>query len=314
MEALLIPLLVIVVFSTFSPVPAMACFHAAWGAKRKGVPVSPAIVLPAAVFPVVLLIMHGLESVPEWKQYGSSYKPYLALGWSAWVFLPPFAASNFLVARALLTPDHARSNPLTQLSLVSCLLICVLFTLGNRDRGISWVFPASAVCAYGYGLHLLLELHGVPRMLVRYWLLFVAWLTTGVLTVLAAIFQTRNMVAQLPDEAPPDCFIVTAASKGHPKFVGSYVNPETNRRSNRQLNSFRSFEEWLKRNAPKLHQTARQKYNIVGPIIARRISNRWLANLVYLALKPMEWLFRLANETQGNASCRSDANQSQLHG
>lgn len=301
MEALLIPLLIILVLSTFSPVPAMACFRAAWGANRKGAPVSAAIILPAAVFPVVLLVLHGFESVPEWKQYGTSYKPYLALGWSAWVFLPPFAASNFLIARSLLTPDYVRSTPLTQLSLVTCLLICVLFAVGNRDRGFYWVFPGSAICAYGYGLHLLLELQGIPKMLVRYWLLLVAWLLTSVLTVMAAIMQTKEMVAQLPDEAP-GCFIVTAASKGHPGVVGSYVDAVTNRRSSQQLNSFRAFEEWLQRNAPKLHHTARQKYNIVGPMLAAKISNRWQADFAYLALKPMEWLLLfVALATDSNA-------------
>lgn len=303
MEAVLIPFVMVLVLSTFSPVPAMACFHAAWSADRKSKPVSAAIVLPAAVFPVVLLIMHGFESVPEWKQYGTSYEPYLALGWSAWVFLPPFAASNFLIARSLLTPDYVKSTPLTQLSLVTCLLISVLFAFGNRDRGVYWVFPGSMVCAYGYGLHLLLELQGIPKMLVRYWLLLVAWLMTGVLTVLAAIVQTKEMVAQLPDEAPPVCFIVTAASNGHSRFVGSYVDAGTNRRSSRQLNTFRTFEEWLKRNAPKLHRTARQKYDIVGPMIAGKIAHRWQANVTYLALKPMEWLFRLVTlATESNES------------
>ena len=292
MSALLLPVIAIVVLATITPIPAIACFYAAWRADRRPAGFSQAAVFPTTVFPAILLVLHGLESNPEWKVYGFNYKSYLAMGWSAWVYLPPFAASNFLIARSVIDPDYVKASPLTHLSLLTCLLTSLFFAVGNYGRQFYWLFPTSTACAYGYGLFLFLKLQGIPRMLIRWWLVLVAWLITSVLTVFAAIVQTQQMVDQLPDE-PLDCFIVTAASKGHPKIVGSYVDAETNQRTSRQLNSFRTFEEWLKGNAPKLHELARQKYNIVGPVIARRISNRWLASIVYLALKPMEWLLRL---------------------
>jgi hypothetical protein len=37
----------------------------------------------------------------------------------------------------------------------------------------------------------------------------------------------------------------------------------------------------------------RKIYNHAGPVIARRMTSPWLADLTFLALKPLEWLARL---------------------
>lgn len=303
MEILLIPALLLILVVTVTPIPAFMCFSAAWGKDRnpsRSVFASISIVFVTSVFPIILLAVYGIVFSPTWKVFGTDYAAYMFIGESPWVCLPPFAGANYLIARTALNPDYVGQTPLAQLSLITCLFISIFFTIGTvngitagtPNGSAAFLFPGSAACAYGYGLCLLIQRQGLPRIAGKCWLLLFAWVVTLALTVLTAIVRTRHMVDELPEE-PTGCFIVTAACKGHPFLVGSYLCDKTDRQSNHQLDSFRKFEQWLEGNAPKLHQTARQKYNIVGPMIARKITHRWQANLTYLALKPMEWIFRL---------------------
>jgi hypothetical protein len=106
------------------------------------------------------------------------------------------------------------------------------------------------------------------------------------------------LCASLPDKAPNDCFIVTAAGRGHVAFVGRHVEVERNGRSqlvNQQLITFWQFENRWRNFAPRCHLIFRWGYNRVGPVIAARIKSPWLADLVYLALKPFELMAKLAN-------------------
>lgn len=87
---------------------------------------------------------------------------------------------------------------------------------------------------------------------------------------------SRSLYASLPDKAPDDCFIVTAAGRGHAAFVGRNIEIERNGRSllvNQQLLTFWQFENLWRNFAPHSHRIFRQGYNRVGPIIAARIKS-----------------------------------------
>jgi hypothetical protein len=63
---------------------------------------------------------------------------------------------------------------------------------------------------------------------------------------------------------------------------------------NRQLAVSNAFEDLLHERWPRFGRTTRRCYDRVGLPVSRYIRNRWLADVVYLLMKPFEWLFYLA--------------------
>ena len=95
----------------------------------------------------------------------------------------------------------------------------------------------------------------------------------------------------LPDNHP-GCFVVTAALRGTPSFVGTYEAVDRSGGKmviNRQLLTFRRFEEIWRKYLPRTHKIFRAFYNRLGPVIAGRVRSRIAANSVYVVLKPLEW-------------------------
>jgi len=125
------------------------------------------------------------------------------------------------------------------------------------------------------------------------------WNTLGMVPFwVASWYWSHRVFEGLPDVEPQRCFIVTAAALGHCPLVGPFVEidhgPGRRRcRANRQLIAFwRAEEIWCGR-APASHRLFRRCYNCVGPRIAARIRSPWVADLVFIALKPAEWLVRV---------------------
>jgi hypothetical protein len=99
---------------------------------------------------------------------------------------------------------------------------------------------------------------------------------------------------QLPDD-PPDCFVVTAASRGHRAVVGPLERIEREGRprwANQQLQDFWAFEARWSARHPASHAAVRGLYNRIGPIVARQIRSPLLADLVFLALWPLQQFVR----------------------
>ena len=113
---------------------------------------------------------------------------------------------------------------------------------------------------------------------------------------LASWLWSRHLYDLLPDKAPDGCFVVTAAGRGHAKFVGPHFGIEhkgQRRLANQQLVTFWQFENLWRAQFPHSHVLFRKIYNRVGPVVARRISSPWLADLTFVALKPVELVARL---------------------
>lgn len=109
------------------------------------------------------------------------------------------------------------------------------------------------------------------------------------------ILKMYELYAQLP-KAPPDCYIATAAAKGHPRLVGSTEIFYTNGavlQVNKQLQILKCFELALLTVNPLLHKAFRNIYDVVGKLLAQQIQNPFLADLAYLSLKPFEWVAKL---------------------
>lgn len=116
-----------------------------------------------------------------------------------------------------------------------------------------------------------------------------AWLSLNFAAWRYAILRAIEEYRQLPTEPPDYCFIATAAARGHTRFVGSRDVGQSYRVTS-QLEYLKAFELLLRSTCPLLHRLLRQIYDRVGPAVARRIRSPWLADTVYLLLKPAEWV------------------------
>lgn len=60
---------------------------------------------------------------------------------------------------------------------------------------------------------------------------------------------------------------------------------------NRQLCIANAFEQELEIHSPKFHRVVRNFYDKYGFPIAKLIKKKWVADIVYFIMKPLEWLF-----------------------
>jgi hypothetical protein len=92
-------------------------------------------------------------------------------------------------------------------------------------------------------------------------------------------------------------FLCTVAAKGHAKLVRPFrtgIRGGRRIQCNRQLLVSNAFEELLEQRVRWLHRPVRQLYNHVGKFVHRYygVFNKvWVADVVYLIMKPLEWIF-----------------------
>jgi hypothetical protein len=111
-----------------------------------------------------------------------------------------------------------------------------------------------------------------------------------------SVFLSMKHYATL-SARPPDCFVVTAASKGHQRLVGPFVTVAHNgrvRHASTQLRTLWQFEDLWSRVHPRSHACFRAIYNILGYQAARLVRSRWSADVAYLCVKPFELVARCA--------------------
>lgn len=92
-------------------------------------------------------------------------------------------------------------------------------------------------------------------------------------------------------------YLCTVAAGGHRKLVRPLRMG--NRRGvsivvNRQLMVANAFEELLAEKAPRLHGKIRRFYDTHGYPLSRLITTPLRADIIYILMKPLEWLFAFA--------------------
>ncbi len=133
---------------------------------------------------------------------------------------------------------------------------------------------------------------------------FLAILSTVAASIpfwVASLWWAKKTYLDLPDKAP-DCFVVTAAGRGHGRIVGPFVEiirHGERRRVNQQLITFWQFENVWHARAPRSHAAFRRAYNRLGPILAGKINSPLAADVAYVALKPLEFVARIATARTG---------------
>jgi hypothetical protein len=126
-----------------------------------------------------------------------------------------------------------------------------------------------------------------------------AWLAAYAAAWRFDILKMYELYAALPKE-PPNCYIATAAARGHPRFVQSWTVQRADGKSmqvNRQLQWLKCAELALMAVQPRLHSLLRRVYDVIGKRLARSIQIPLLADTAYLLLKPWEWFAGLVLKT-----------------
>lgn len=114
--------------------------------------------------------------------------------------------------------------------------------------------------------------------------------------VLRAFVESCGFTFSDPAFCPPPegHYLCTVATHGHPKLVKP-LRPGWRRGHlitvNRQLLIANAFEQWLEEYAPRLHRPLRRFYDRLGIPVDKWSRQPWLANGLYLLMKPLEWIF-----------------------
>lgn len=106
-------------------------------------------------------------------------------------------------------------------------------------------------------------------------------------------------LSRLPVEViPGDChYLCTVAARGHSWLVRPL---RVGRRGgvpivvNRQLAVANAFEDLLHERWPRFGRLARRTYDLLARPICNHLRPAWVSDLVYLVMKPAEWVFYLA--------------------
>lgn len=95
-------------------------------------------------------------------------------------------------------------------------------------------------------------------------------------------------------------YLCSVAANGHQNIVKPIRLGKRNGNDiicNRQLLISNAFEDLIQEKLPSVHHTIRKKYNKVGNLVHSHyhlFNNKYLADLIYLLMKPLELIFILA--------------------
>lgn len=147
----------------------------------------------------------------------------------------------------------------------------------------------------------------------KYWpvvAFVVMWPVLGLMVAILALF------GQAPDSAikaftetadytfstkiPPqniirdDHYLCTVAAGGHEKIVKPYRMGKRHGRPivvNRQLCVANAFEQIIEEKTPRFHKVVRSFYDKYGFPVAKLIKSKYVADIVWFIMKPLEWIF-----------------------
>lgn len=116
---------------------------------------------------------------------------------------------------------------------------------------------------------------------------------------LIAAFTDTSDWALSQQTSPPNVYydehyLCTVAAGGHRKLVKplrSGIRHGHHVVVNRQLLVANAFEQIISDRLPRTHQMIRSFYDHYGFDLAKRIKTRWAADLVWILMKPLEWVF-----------------------
>ena len=171
--------------------------------------------------------------------------------------------------------------PCIVVSLVLCLLCSTPWAIASYAVMAVYVFRNSGVKRLQFSLAQLLAV--------------VTWLAAYLGAWRTSFIWMLQEYAKLPTTPSEHCYVCTAAARGHRRLVGAeeYTAPDgTIHRVNDQMRYLKAAELLLASTSPPVHRVARRVYDRIGPILAAGLVHPLLGDVVYLSLKPPEWLSR----------------------
>ena len=168
----------------------------------------------------------------------------------------------------------------------------------SGDVGI-WMFvsglaalPVWPLVAYGMMSRLVWRLAGEERDRRKGAGMLAGWLGGYGGAWAAAVMGAIAHYNSLPTTRQGFSYIATAGARGHRRFVGA--REVDNGRGgvvvlNEQLRVLICAEIAVHVIWPGVGRVFRRVYDVVGPVLARGVVNAWVADAVYVSLKPVEW-------------------------
>ncbi len=251
--------------------------------------------LALVVLPSVMLVLATVAFDSDWKgAKGLGWFGVIHERWAGATLLPIWFAGIASLQVGLLRPKWLYESRINFVMVATVAIICAWYTIATlflnlAGREMQFVLALVPGVACVNLVLLLANIWRQRRLRGKVAIFSAGWAAGIIVSLYAKMLAARSLYDSLPDE-PPDCFIVTAAARGHPGFVGSRYEPPAGRWENAQLRRMRAFERYLMRNFPAVHRTLRRVYNVIGPAVAGRIRSPIVADLTYLLLKPVELL------------------------
>jgi len=118
-------------------------------------------------------------------------------------------------------------------------------------------------------------------------------------SVIKAFTQTSDWMLSKQTSPPPivhysSHYLCTVSLRGHKRLVKPIrygIRGGEKIVVNRQLCIANAFEELIMERTPRFHKLVRDFYDRYGYPISKLIRTAWLADLTYLIMKPLEWIF-----------------------
>lgn len=259
------------------------------------------LMMCVGVYSFLMLMLATIAFEADWKGSKGLHWSYYSLdNWAGTTLWPIYVIGVGLFIAAVFNPRWAKRNPMFLIGTATCAAISIWyviatlvfnFTADQTDGAMMAIVPGGAgVCYCLYCAIILRNREFTWKDLATKPKFLLAWFSGLFVSILVKYPLARQIYQRLPDEPPEDCFIVTAATRGHRQVVGTWFDANRRRVLNSQLLTFWEFERWLKLKTPRTHRCIRAVYNRIGRIVARAIVFRWQADLVYWLLKPIELL------------------------
>lgn len=117
-------------------------------------------------------------------------------------------------------------------------------------------------------------------------------------SIILAFTQTSDWILSKEISPPPVAYdthyLCTVSLRGHKKLVKPLrygIRRNEKIVVNRQLCVANAFEQMLQERTPKFHRAVRKFYDDYGYPISRHIRTAFAADIVYILMKPLEWIF-----------------------
>ena len=245
------------------------------------------VVLPLFVFFVSSFLVYDLN-----------WRGACRFGWldcciaSKLVFAPFVLAATYALYRL----EVLRENIVTDRWLVLAIFVGAIVATACAIFGLLCLSPSAwlLVPIYVAVWYVIRAVQLIRRSTLEFGYYF--WATLALIpSWVTAWFWAKHTYESLPELPPSGCFVVNAAGRGHPHVVGPFFEIEHRgqwRRANQQLITLWQFEILWRKKFPRGHALFRAAYNRLGPQLASKVRSPWQADLVFLALKPAEWLAR----------------------